>query len=216
MDCFCFYLFYIFFYFMKHIGGYSFSQSAGDINEILPAAIIMKRMVEECIKVLAAGGSRLVAQEVQQEVQQGQQISLSTPHYRLWTSPGSRSSRVLWTMIELDMMDEVELITMPFPPRMTYSKYLKTNILGTIPFFESTRFNEKHIQMTEVSLVFFQSLIFCLLPCTTIKYIYISSILHIFTYISFFMDSILSFFVHTNTTRVLVYVYILLKNINQI
>ena len=202
---------------MKHIGGYSFSQSAGDINEILPAAIIMKRMVEECIKVLAAGGSRLVAQEVQQEVQQGQQISLlSTPHYRLWTSPGSRSSRVLWTMIELDMMDEVELITMPFPPRMSYSKYLKTNILGTIPFFESTRFNEKHIQMTEVSFVFFQSLFFCLLPYYNQIFIYRQSYIYIFTYIHFSW-TLFYLFLYTQTQqRVLVYVYILLKNINQI
>ena len=165
----------------------------------------MKRMVEECIKVLAAGGSRLVAQEVQQEVQQGQQISLlSKPHYRLWTSPGSRSSRVLWTMIELDMMDEVELITMPFPPRMSYSKYLKTNILGTIPFFESTRFNEKHIQMTEVSVVFFQSL-FCSLYNLPSN-IHISSILHI--YIHFLSWTLFYLFLYTQTQQECWYMFI--------
>jgi NAD(P)H-dependent flavin oxidoreductase YrpB (nitropropane dioxygenase family)/glutathione S-transferase len=140
-------------------GGYSFSQSAGDIDEILPAAVIMKRMVKECVEVLAAGASRLVNTNTEQQQQHSSNSSNSTlstlqqpptkHHYRLWTSPGSRSSRVLWTMNELGISDNVQVITMPFPPRITHKKYLETNILGTIPYFESLIPNESHIRMTE-------------------------------------------------------------------
>jgi glutathione S-transferase len=69
--------------------------------------------------------------------------------FRLWHSPGARSSRVLWTIHELGLENQVDLITMPFPPRIFYKPYLQHNILGTIPFFQSLIVNEEHIQMTE-------------------------------------------------------------------
>ena len=58
--------------------------------------------------------------------------------FRLWHCQGARSFRCLWTITELGLpKSSYQLITMPFPPRMTVGKkYLKRNVLGTIPFFE--------------------------------------------------------------------------------
>lgn len=52
---------------------------------------------------------------------------------RLWHSAGARSKRCLWTLHELGggVADGCELITMPFPPRVTHPDYLKVNVLGT-------------------------------------------------------------------------------------
>ena len=46
---------------MTEVGGFAFSQSVGDIDEILPAATIVKRLVEECVSVLQDNGKRVVA-----------------------------------------------------------------------------------------------------------------------------------------------------------
>lgn len=73
----------------------------------------------------------------------------STKAYRLWHAPAARSSRVLWCVYELGVQDQFNLITMPFPPRITYKPYLKHNVLGTIPFFESLQSGEEHLKMTE-------------------------------------------------------------------
>ena len=43
----------------------------------------------------------------------------------------ARSMRPLWTLLEMGLPHE--LITMPFPPRVTTREYLKINPLGTIP-----------------------------------------------------------------------------------
>jgi glutathione S-transferase len=48
-------------------------------------------------------------------------------------------------MEELGIKD-YKLITMPFPPRVFYKKFLEINRLGTIPFFE---IEEDDIKMTE-------------------------------------------------------------------
>eukprot|EP00040_Diaphanoeca_grandis_P027564 m.157129 g.157129 ORF g.157129 m.157129 type:complete len:275 (+) comp31041_c0_seq1:246-1070(+) len=55
---------------------------------------------------------------------------------KLWTCPGSRGTRVCWALHELGVADECELVSMPFPPRVTHPEYLQTNVLGTIPYFE--------------------------------------------------------------------------------
>eukprot|EP00947_MAST-08B_sp_MAST-8B-sp1_P000516 g516.t1 len=75
----------------------------------------------------------------------------------LWHCPGARSFRCLWTLHELGRQDDVELITMPFPPRMNVPGYLKANVLGTIPCFEDPG---RSIHMTEsvaISLYLAQS-----------------------------------------------------------
>jgi hypothetical protein len=50
---------------------------------------------------------------------------------KLYHSTRARSMRPLWTLIEMGLPHE--LITMPFPPRVTTREYLKINPLGTIP-----------------------------------------------------------------------------------
>jgi hypothetical protein len=44
----------------------------------------------------------------------------------------ARSFRALWTLEEMGLLKDTKLITMPFPPRVFYRKYVK-EINGTIP-----------------------------------------------------------------------------------
>ncbi len=53
---------------------------------------------------------------------------------KLWHCQDARSFRVLWTLEELGL--PYQLIKLPFPPRWNAPDYLKTNPLGTIPYFE--------------------------------------------------------------------------------
>lgn len=50
---------------------------------------------------------------------------------KLYHCTRARSMRPLWTLYEMGLPHE--LITMPFPPRVTTREYLKINPLGTIP-----------------------------------------------------------------------------------
>ena len=52
---------------------------------------------------------------------------------KLWHCNGARSLRPLWTLEEMGL--EYELEIMPFPPRIFQREYLDKNSLGTIPFF---------------------------------------------------------------------------------
>ena len=102
-----------------------------DIDDILPAATIVHNLVNECAQILQRAGKRVATVSTRSPpvVFQPQ-----TKSYRLWHSPGARSSRVLWTVHELGIENEIDLVTMPFPPRMTHKPYLKHNVLGTIIF----------------------------------------------------------------------------------
>ncbi|GGD98977.1 glutathione S-transferase [Polymorphobacter glacialis] len=53
---------------------------------------------------------------------------------KLWHCKDARSFRVLWTLEELGLDYELELL--PFPPRWMKPEYLQVNPLGTIPYFE--------------------------------------------------------------------------------
>ena len=61
---------------------------------------------------------------------------------KLWHCVGSRSLRALWTLEELGLDYDLEVL--PFPPRIFQRDYLDTNVLGTVPFFE-----DGDVQMTE-------------------------------------------------------------------
>jgi glutathione S-transferase len=52
---------------------------------------------------------------------------------KLWHCNGARSLRPLWTLEELGLDYELELL--PFPPRLLQRDYLEINRLGTVPFF---------------------------------------------------------------------------------
>jgi glutathione S-transferase len=49
----------------------------------------------------------------------------------------------VWALEEMSITD-YELITMPFPPRIFHKEFLKTNVLGTIPYLE-----DGDVKMTE-------------------------------------------------------------------
>ena len=49
-------------------------------------------------------------------------------------------------MAEMGLTDDLELITMHFPPRVFYRQYLKINPLGTIPYFIDS---QGDVRMTE-------------------------------------------------------------------
>lgn len=53
---------------------------------------------------------------------------------KLWHCRDARSFRVLWTLEELGLAYDLELLA--FPPRWAQPDYLAVNPLGTIPFFE--------------------------------------------------------------------------------
>ncbi len=52
---------------------------------------------------------------------------------KLWHCKGARSLRALWTLEEMGMAYELEL--MPFPPRIFHEGYAEVNIIGTVPYF---------------------------------------------------------------------------------
>ncbi|MCB1842614.1 MAG: glutathione S-transferase family protein [Halioglobus sp.] len=52
---------------------------------------------------------------------------------KLWHCSGARSLRPLWTLEELGLDYELEIL--PFPPRVFRRDYLTVNSLGTVPFF---------------------------------------------------------------------------------
>ena len=60
------------------------------------------------------------------------------PRFTLWHSRDTRSLRVLWTFEELRLQRsrDYRLHTLPFPPRQHNPEFLKTNVLGTVPWFE--------------------------------------------------------------------------------
>ncbi|MEE4280164.1 MAG: glutathione S-transferase family protein [Halieaceae bacterium] len=53
---------------------------------------------------------------------------------KLWHCVGARSLRALWTLEELGLEYELELLK--FPPRVFQRDFLDVNALGTVPFFE--------------------------------------------------------------------------------
>jgi len=52
---------------------------------------------------------------------------------KLWHCKGSRSVRPLWTLEEMDLNYELEV--MKFPPRFMHPDYTEINPIGTVPFF---------------------------------------------------------------------------------
>ncbi|GAB3091591.1 glutathione S-transferase family protein [Pseudomaricurvus hydrocarbonicus] len=53
---------------------------------------------------------------------------------KLWHCKDTRSLRPLWTLEELGLDCEIEVL--PFPPRFLQKEYLDTNPLGTVPYFQ--------------------------------------------------------------------------------
>ncbi len=53
---------------------------------------------------------------------------------KLWHCHNARSLRPLWTLEEMGL--DYELEVMPFPPRSRREGYLDLNVLGTVPYFE--------------------------------------------------------------------------------
>ncbi len=67
---------------------------------------------------------------------------------KLWHCAGSRSIRPLWTMEEMGL--DYELEVMQFPPRFTHAGYTEMNPIGTVPFFTDDADGPEHlVQMTE-------------------------------------------------------------------
>jgi glutathione S-transferase len=67
---------------------------------------------------------------------------------KLWHCAGSRSIRPLWTMEEMNL--DYELEVMQFPPRFVHSGYTDINPIGTVPFFtDDTPGGINVVQMTE-------------------------------------------------------------------
>jgi len=71
-------------------------------------------------------------------------MSIDTAKPKLWHCYSSRSLRPLWALEEMGM--DYELVELPFPPRIFDRDYLKTNALGTVPFF-----TDGEVEMTESS-----------------------------------------------------------------
>jgi glutathione S-transferase len=63
---------------------------------------------------------------------------------KLYHCRGARSLRPLWTLEEMGL--DYELEVMPFPPRSKFPGYLDINPLGTVPAF-----TDGHVTMTESS-----------------------------------------------------------------
>lgn len=67
---------------------------------------------------------------------------------KLWHCASSRSIRPLWTMEEMGL--DYELEVMQFPPRFLHAGYTDINPIGTVPFFtDDTAGADSIIQMTE-------------------------------------------------------------------
>ena len=58
-------------------------------------------------------------------------VNSKTP--KIWHCHNARSLRPLWTMEEMGIEYDIEIL--PFPPRLYKKEYLATNVLGTVPFF---------------------------------------------------------------------------------
>lgn len=63
---------------------------------------------------------------------------------KLWHCKDARSLRPLWTLEEMGLPYDLEVL--PFPPRFLRKDYLERNVLGTVPFFE-----DGDVKMTESS-----------------------------------------------------------------
>ena len=61
---------------------------------------------------------------------------------KLWHCTGARSVRPLWTMEEMGL--DYQLEVMQFPPRFMHTGYTEINPIGTVPFF-----TDEHVAMTE-------------------------------------------------------------------
>ena len=61
---------------------------------------------------------------------------------KLWHCTGARSIRPLWTMEEMGL--DYQLEVMQFPPRFMHSGYTEINPIGTVPYF-----TDEHVAMTE-------------------------------------------------------------------
>jgi len=61
---------------------------------------------------------------------------------KLWHCAGSRSIRPLWTLEEMGLDYEIEV--MQFPPRFVHPGYTDINPIGTVPFF-----TDGDVEMTE-------------------------------------------------------------------
>ena len=67
---------------------------------------------------------------------------------KLWHCAGSRSVRPLWTMEEMGL--DYELEVMQFPPRFLHPGYAEINPIGTVPYFVDDKEGPDNIiQMTE-------------------------------------------------------------------
>jgi glutathione S-transferase len=67
---------------------------------------------------------------------------------KLWHCANSRSIRPLWTMEEMGL--DYELEVMQFPPRFLHAGYTDINPIGTVPFFtDDAGGADSMIQMTE-------------------------------------------------------------------
>jgi glutathione S-transferase len=65
---------------------------------------------------------------------------------KLWHCGNARSLRPLWTLEELGLDYELELLE--FPPRRKHPEYLELNPLGTVPFFR-----DGDVEMTESTAI---------------------------------------------------------------
>lgn len=76
---------------------------------------------------------------------------------KLWHCTGSRSTRPLWTMEEMGLSYELEV--MQFPPRFLHPGYTEINPIGTVPFFtdsgagDNENNQENIVKMTESSAI---------------------------------------------------------------
>ena len=61
---------------------------------------------------------------------------------KLWHCPNARSIRPLWTMEEMGLDYEIEV--MKFPPRFLHPGFVDVNPIGTVPFF-----TDGNLEMTE-------------------------------------------------------------------
>ena len=67
---------------------------------------------------------------------------------KLWHCKGSRSIRPLWTLEEMGL--DYELEVMQSPPRLLHPGYVEINPIGTVPFFtDDAGGPEQIVQMTE-------------------------------------------------------------------
>ncbi|MDC0088444.1 glutathione S-transferase family protein [Porticoccaceae bacterium] len=66
---------------------------------------------------------------------------------KLWHCAGSRSIRPLWTLLEMGLDFELEI--MLFPPRFAHPGYTELNPIGTVPFFTDSSDAEHLVSMTE-------------------------------------------------------------------